>query len=137
MIGLVLMLMLMLGAYFLVMAAVGMTTGLSPAAAIAICIVVPVAVLSGLGSWAHHLGAPRGWLVAAGGGAFLMAAPLLVRWVQGSWTASFAMPRRYGRMWWVRVEDYAWWSLAVGGALAVIGLIGYYASAKLRKRAAG
>jgi len=129
--------MLMIGAYFLFMAAVGMTTELPPWAAIAICIVAPVGVLSGLGSWAHHLGAPRGWLVASGGGALLMAAPLLVRWVHGSWTAWFVMPRRYGRIWWVRVEDYAWCSLAVGGSLVVIGLIGYFASTQLRKRTAG
>ncbi|MGO2654439.1 MAG: DUF1643 domain-containing protein [Pseudoclavibacter sp.] len=113
------------GGYLLFMAAVGMTSGMPPWAAIAICFVVPITVCSGLGSWAHRLGSPRSWLVAAGGGTLLIVAPLLVRWVLGSWSASFAMPSRRGRSSWVDVSDYACWSLAVGGALVAMGLIGY------------
>lgn len=133
---LVTLLVLVMGVFLVFTAAVGATSGLPFWVAIPICFVVPVVIGSGLGSLAHRLGAPRSWLVFAGSGGMLIAAPLLVRWVNGSWSASFEMPGRRGRFWWLEVSDYAWWSVAIGGTLVAAGLIKYFVGIKQKGSAA-
>lgn len=94
-------------------------------ARMALLFILPIVVLSGLGSLAYWLGAPRGWLMLVTGGLLLSLAPVLLYWVHGSWEAEFTVPRRAGRTSTFGVDSFGLWAVLIGGLLATIGSINY------------
>lgn len=103
----------------------GLVSPLSPWLGMPLLFVVSVLTFSGLGSLAHSLGAPRGWLVLTAGGLLLALGPLLLLWMYGSWDAEFAVPRRRSGYLWLEVAAFGRWCASVGGALSATGLVGY------------
>lgn len=113
------------GALLLIALLMGLVDPLPRWFGLPLVFLVSVVSLSGLGSLAHSMGAPRGWLVLAAGALLLALGPLLLLWVHGSWDAEFSLPRRRGGVVLLEVAAFSWLAAAVGGALSAVGLLGY------------
>lgn len=114
-----------LGAILLFVMLAGLVEPLPFWARMVLLFLVPIVLLSGLGSLAHSIGTPRGWLVLAAGGLLLALAPALLYWVHGSWEAEFTVPRRGGRTITLEVASFGLWAALMGVLLTTMGLTKY------------